>query len=140
MPTSSQKDRTEPRETAVLRASIVDSRGARQASISDLSSRGFSGVMDHPPARGDFIDIGFPTCRLAGQVRWVEGRKFGVRLSERVDPEVLKGFRRPQRKRARSDETVAPDEPKTLASTLVAYSVMGLTALSTAYLIVTYLV
>jgi hypothetical protein len=135
---SSEQSRAEDRETVMLRAKVVDSRGTRDARISDVSSRGLLGNMEQPPERGEFINIHFPAREVAGQVRWVNGRKFGVRLRERVDAASLTSGRRARQ--AAKPIAVEAEEEMSLRGTLVAYAVMGLTALSTAYLIVTYVI
>ncbi len=135
---SSEQSRAEDRETVMLRAKVVDSRGTHDARISDVSSRGLLGNMEQPPERGEFINIHFPAREVAGQVRWVNGRKFGVRLRERVDAASLTSGRRARQ--AAKPIAVEAEEEMSLKGTLVAYAVMGLTALSTAYLIVTYLI
>lgn len=139
MLTSSQESRTEDRETVMLRAKVVDSRGTHEARISDVSARGLLGNMAQPPARGEFINIHFPSRELGGQVRWVNGRQFGVRLRERIDSQSLLSGRRPQSKAAKPT-VVETQEDMSLTGTIIAYAVLGLTALSTAYLIVTYLI
>ena len=137
---SSQQSRAEERETVMLRAQIVDSFGSREARISDVSARGLLGSMAQPPERGEFITIHFESCELAGQVRWVNGRRFGVRLRERVDAQSLMSGRNAKRKAGKKLEPVAIEEDTSLKSVITVYSVLGLTALSTAYLIVTYLI
>lgn len=135
---NSQESRAEERETVMLRAQVVDSRGTHEARISDLSSRGLLGNMANPPQRGEFINIHFQARELGGQVRWVNGRKFGVRLRERVDAaSLLSG--RGKRQAGKNIVQVEPEETASLKATIITYSVLGVTALSTAYLIVTYL-
>lgn len=134
-----QSSRQEERANVILTADVVDSRGTRSARISDLSSRGLLGNMESPPARGEFINIRFPAREVAGQVRWVNGRKFGVRLRERVDVDSIVAHRRQKRPAAKPLPT-GEDEEMSLKGTLIAYGVLGVTALSTAYLIVTYII
>ena len=134
-----QSSRNEDRANVILTAAVVDSRDSRPARISDLSPRGLLGNMDSPPQRGEFIDIRFPAGEVAGQVRWVDGRKFGVRLRERVDVESIVAHRRQKRPAAKPLE-VGGGEEMSLKGTLIAYAVLGVTALSTAYLIVTYII
>ncbi len=134
-----QSSRREQRANVILTAAVVDSRGSRQARISDLSPRGLLGNMDSPPQRGEFIDIRFPAGEVAGQVRWVNGRQFGVRLRERIDVDSIVSHRRKKRAAAKPLDT-GEDEEMSLKGTLIAYSVLGVTALSTAYLIVTYII
>lgn len=130
--------RSEERATAFMQATVVDSRGTRSARISDISPRGMLGQMDIPPRRGEFIDIRFSAHDVAGQVRWVHGNKFGVRLREQVDISQLTGSRPAARKAQRSAPAAAA-EAMSGQGLVVAYGVMGVTALATAYLIVTYL-
>lgn len=136
---ASQSKPREERAKVMLTAALVDSRGSRQAQISDISPRGLLGNMDAPPQRGEFVNIRLPSREVAGQVRWVQGRNFGVRLRERIDVASVTGGGRAPRAAVRlaADET----EPSmSLQGTLVAYGVLGLTALSIAYLIVTYII
>ena len=132
-------DRGEARSNVMLRASVIDARGTHDARIGDVSERGMLGVMDSPPERGEFITIIFPSQEVAGQVRWVKGRQFGVRLRERLDTRRLfSAANKPRRKgvvMAPADEGANVD----LRTTIVSYAVLGVTALATAYLIVTYL-
>ena len=137
--TASQSPRHEERSRVMLTAALIDSRGSRQARISDLSPRGLLGNMDAPPQRGEFVNIRFPAHEVAGQVRWVRGRNFGVRLRERIDVASVTGPRRAARPASRP-ATVAAEPEMSLKGTIVAYGVLGLTALSTAYLIVTYII
>ena len=139
MATAANKSRTELRETVMLRARIVDSRGTHQARISDISPRGLLGTMENPPQRGDFISIHFPAQELGGQVRWVNGRQFGVRLREQIDATSLHTGKRSAPK-AKNPFASRDEEEMSLKSTIVTYGVLGLTALSTAYLIVTYII
>lgn len=134
---NSTQDRSEARETVMLRAKVIDARGTRDARISDVSSRGLLGSMSQPPARGEFINIHFPAREVAGQVRWVNGQRFGVRLRERIDPQSLVSGN--AKRRVAKAPVVEVEEEMSLKGTIIAYAVLGLTALSTAYLIVTYL-
>lgn len=134
------RSRTDDRETVMLRAKVVDSRGTHDARISDVSARGLLGNMENPPARGEFINIHFPSAEVAGQVRWVKGRQFGVRLRERVDAASLGSARRPRARQVARPAATQGEEGMSLKGTIIAYIVLGLTALSTAYLIVTYVI
>ncbi|GEM_PF-1376875 len=135
---NAKQSRADDRETVMLRAKVVDSRGTREARISDVSARGLLGNMEQPPQRGEFINIHFPAREVAGQVRWVNGRQFGVRLRERVDAASLTSGRRPRQ--VAKPIAVEAEEDMSLKGTIIAYAVLGLTALSTAYLIVTYVI
>lgn len=135
---NAKQARAEHREAVMLYAKVVDSRGTRDARISDVSPRGLLGSMENPPQRGEFINIHFSAREVAGQVRWVNGRKFGVRLRERVDAASLVNGRR--QRQAGKPLSVQGEEDMSLQGTIIAYAVLGVTALSTAYLIVTYLI
>ncbi|MWV27643.1 PilZ domain-containing protein [Aurantiacibacter rhizosphaerae] len=139
MPAADTKSRASVRETVMLRAKVVDSRGTHEAQISDISSHGMLGTMANPPERGEFISVHFPGQELGGQVRWVNGRKFGVYLRERVDAKSLTSGRRQARK-AVTPAVPQPAEEMSLKSMIITYSVLCLTALSAAYLIVTYII
>lgn len=124
----------------MLRASVVDARGTRDARISDISTRGMLGNMASPPKRGEFITIIFPSQEVAGQVRWTKGRQFGVDLRENLDVNSL--FSRATKPRKKG--VVLASDPNEIASTpmgmMVAYLVLGITALAAAYLIYIYLI
>ncbi len=89
MQTEDDKGRNDQRKRVTLRAQIVDSSGSRSADVSDFSSRGVLGTMANPPVRGEFISLRLPSGEVAGQVRWVSGQKFGVRLRDNVDNGLL---------------------------------------------------
>ncbi len=134
-----EKSRGELRETVMLRAKLIDSRGKHDARISDIGPRGLMGTMESPPQRGDFISVHFPSQELAGQVRWVNGRNFGVRLGERLDAASIGNGRRSARRVAKPFAAKA-EEAMSLKTTVITYGVLVLTALSTAYLIATYII
>ena len=136
----SQQSRTDQREAVMLNARVVDSRGSRGARISDVSTHGLRGSMAQPPERGEFITVHFDSCELGGQVRWVDGRRFGVRLRERVDARLLTGGGNARRRAGKKLEPVRIEEDTSMKGVIITYSVLGLTALSTAYLIVTYVI
>ncbi len=134
-----KNSRAELRETVMLRARVVDSRGTHEARISDVSARGLLGTMESPPTRGDFISIHFPGQEVGGQVRWVNGRRFGVRLRERVDAASIGSGKR-QVRQTKGPSAANGASEMSLSTALVTYGVLCLTALSTAYLIVTYII
>ncbi len=78
-------DRKEDRTTAILRARLRDGGPEREASVLDLSSRGLMAAAQPPPRRGTFVDMQVGRHTLVGQVQWIEGNRFGVRLRERID-------------------------------------------------------
>lgn len=136
---NAQSSRKDERANVMLAASLVDSRGTRPVRISDLSARGMLGHMDSPPQRGEFINLRFPSRDVAAQVRWVNGRKFGLRLRETVDVESLlagAGKRRQQAKPL----VAANDQEMSLKGTVIAYALMGLAAAAIAYLIVSVVI
>lgn len=135
-----QQPRNDPRETVTLHAQIVDSSGSRKARVVDVSSRGLMARMPQPPDRGEFITIHFESCEMAGQVRWVDGQRFGVTLRERIDPRSLLEGRNAKRRKGRPLAPAPIEEDTSLKGVITTYSVLGLTALSTAYLIVTYII
>lgn len=137
---SGKQPRAEQRETVMLRAQVADSGGIREARISDVSSRGVLGSMAQPPERGAFVTIHFQSREVAGQVRWVDGRRFGVRLREKIDARSLMNGRNAKRKAGQKLQPVRIEDDTSLRSVVTVYTVLGLTALSTAYLIVTYVI
>lgn len=136
----SQQSRTDQREAVMLNARVVDSRGSRGARISDVSTHGLRGSMAQPPERGEFITVHFDSCELGGQVRWVDGRRFGVRLRERVDARLLMGGPNGKRRAGKKLEPAGTEGDTSMKGVIITYTVLGLTALSTAYLIVTYVI
>ncbi|KLE33320.1 PilZ domain-containing protein [Aurantiacibacter gangjinensis] len=138
MPGAAQTDRKDQRSNVMLRASVADAQGTREASISDVSERGLLGNMENPPERGEFITILLPSQEVAGQVRWVRGREFGVRLRERLDVHSLFGSaRKPRRKSA---PVAAPSAEGENQNALTAYAVLGICALAAAYLIANFFI
>ena len=123
----------------ILSAQVADSYGIREARISDVSERGLLGNMAQPPQRGEFITIHFQSCEVAGHVRWMNGRRFGVRLRERIDARSLMSGRNAKRKFGKQLVAEPIEADTSVKSIVIVYSVLGLTTLSTAYLIVTYL-
>lgn len=136
-----EQSRVETRQTAMLQGKMRDGRTTRTVRIGDVSPKGMLVVSDRPPTRGEFIDIMVNGHHLAGQVRWVAGRRFGVRMRERVDVRAVLSGKRPTKRIAgkKIEESNDPDDWST-TKLLVAYGLLGLTAFATAYLIVTYFI
>lgn len=127
------------RVTAMLRASMKDGRGTHEIAILDLSPRGILATVSSPPERGDIIVVTVNGQSLAGQVRWRREKRFGVSLRERIDVAAVLSGRAPVAR-------VLPVEPEPvvaageggLQSVLIAYGVLGIAAISLAWLIVSY--
>ena len=136
-----EQSRIETRQTAMLQAKMRDSQSTRPVRVGDLSPKGMLVVSERPPSRGEFVDITIGGHHLAGQVRWVQGRRFGLRMRERIDVQaILSG--RPPKKRFEAKKIEVENDPDKwpMEKVVAAYGVLGLTAFATAYLLVTYFV
>ncbi|MXO72029.1 PilZ domain-containing protein [Alteraurantiacibacter buctensis] len=76
--------RVEPRTRAMVRARLRDAQGERDVCLIDISTRGVLATAEHPPRRGEFVELQIGRNRLAGQVKWTGDHRFGVSLRERV--------------------------------------------------------
>lgn len=83
------KPRIEDRNQAILQARLRGGGAERDACLLDLSSRGFMALADPAPPRGSYIELVVGRHSLVGQVQWSEERRFGVRLREQVDAQVV---------------------------------------------------
>ncbi|WP_271077326.1 PilZ domain-containing protein [Aurantiacibacter sp. MUD61] len=136
-----EQSRVETRHTAMLQAKMRDQRSTRPVRVGDISPKGMLVVSDHPPSRGDFVDITIGGHHLAGQVRWVQGRRFGIRTRERIDVQaVLSG--KPAKSRIKGKKIEPKNDPDNwpLNKLIAAYGLLGVTAFASAYLLVTYFV
>ena len=52
--------------------------------IVDVSSRGLAATAEHPPQRGDFVELVVGDNTLVGHVRWSSTRRFGIALQDRI--------------------------------------------------------
>lgn len=137
---AAETSRDDTRMTAMLAGTMRDNRMAQDVRVGDISPKGMMIVSSRPPSRGDIVDISVSGHQLAGRVMWVNGRRCGVRMSERIDVEaIMSGIPPARRFTAKKIEDRENPEwsPKAM---LVGYSVLGVTAFSTAYLIVSYLI
>ncbi|MBH5323142.1 PilZ domain-containing protein [Aurantiacibacter sediminis] len=137
----SEQSRLETRHTAMLQAKMRDERSTRPVRVGDISPRGMKVVTDRPPARGSFVDILVSGHQVAGQVRWVNGRQFGIRTHDRIDMKAILSGKSPNTriKGKRIEPDNDPDKWP-LGKLVAAYSLLGVTAFSSAYLLVTYFV
>lgn len=136
-----EASRVETRQTAMLKARLRDAKSTREVRIGDISPTGMLAVAERPPARGSFVDIMVGGHHLAGQVRWVSGRRFGLKMRERIDVHAILSGKPPKRRIAgkKIEESNDPDD-WALHKLITAYALLGLTAFATAYLIVNYFV
>ncbi|WP_158611006.1 PilZ domain-containing protein [Aurantiacibacter spongiae] len=125
--------RNDPRAGTMLRATVRDGRGLREFAVADLSSRGLMGRLEHPPGRGEFVELKVSGHILAGHVRWVKGPLFGVALRDRVDVARVLGGKPPPRSPTTTVAQMQP--PQTLVRTVASYCVMALAAGCAAYVI-----
>ena len=88
---SDGKPRIEDRSQAILQARLRGGGAEREACLLDLSSRGFMALADPAPPRGSYIELVVGRHSLVGQVQWSEERRFGVRLREPIDAQVVLG-------------------------------------------------
>lgn len=135
-----EKSRVETRVTAMLTAKMRDSRSTRDVRVGDISSRGMLVVSPQPPQRGDIVDITVSGHHLAGRVVWVSGRRFGLRMRERIDVAAVVSGRAPRRRVAAKKIEDPENQEWSPTAMVIGYGVLALTAFSTAYLIVNYLV
>ncbi|QZH75206.1 MAG: PilZ domain-containing protein [Erythrobacter sp.] len=138
-----ERSRVDSRVTAMLRAKMRDGKGTREVRVGDISPTGLLVACDRPPARGEIVDIDVVGHHIIGEVRWVSGRRCGLRTRERINVSaILTG--KPARKRSKGssiDIEAQQDISKwPLRNLLIAYGVLGVTAFSTAYLIVNFLI
>lgn len=80
-----EEHRGSDRTRTMLRATLRDGSAERDACVLDLSHRGFMATSTPAPRRGSYIELTVGRHQLDGQVQWSEGRRFGVRLREKVD-------------------------------------------------------
>jgi hypothetical protein len=80
-----EKARTEDRTRLMIRATLRDGGPEREACLLDLSSRGLMASVFEAPRRGAFVELTVGRHALVGQVQWSEGRRFGMKLRERID-------------------------------------------------------
>lgn len=80
-----EKPRVEKRTRLMVRAMLRDDGPEREACLLDLSSRGLMASVNQAPRRGTFVELTVGRHSLVGQVQWSEGRRFGMRLRERID-------------------------------------------------------
>jgi hypothetical protein len=80
-----EKARVEDRTRLMIRARLRDGRPEREACLLDLSSRGLMASVVDAPSRGAFVELIVGRHALIGQVQWSEGRRFGMKLRERID-------------------------------------------------------
>ena len=137
-----EKSRVDTRVTAMLRGTLRDSRGTREVRIGDISPKGLLGTCEKPPERGDVVDIAVGRHHLVGQVRWVAGRRFGVRSRERIDVAAIMGVRKSKKPPPKFVQEAEIEEEATYSNRglLIAYGVLGLTAFCTAYVIVNWFI
>jgi hypothetical protein len=77
--------RDSDRTRTMLRATLRDGSVERDACVLDLSHRGLMATATPAPRRGAYIQLIVGRHALDGQVQWSEGRRFGVRLRQRID-------------------------------------------------------
>ncbi|GGD47691.1 hypothetical protein GRI62_08565 [Erythrobacter arachoides] len=133
--------RSDARTTAMLQGRMRDAGGTYPVRVGDISAKGMLVVSERPPARGTIVDILVNGHHVAGQVRWVSGRRFGVRTNDRIDVAALVAGRRASKHVAGRKIEAANDPGEwSTGKQVLAYGLLGITALATAYLLVTYLV
>lgn len=136
-----EKSRVDQRTTAMLQAQIRGSRGVGKVRVGDLSPHGLLGSCERPPVRGEIVDIMIGGHHIVGEVRWVSGRRFGIRARERIDVAGIMAGRVPgKRKKGKKIEQSRNPHDGSQAKLLASYGVLALTAFATAYLIVNYFI
>ena len=136
-----EQSRLETRQTTMLQAKMRDAQSTRSVRLGDLSPKGMLVVSDRPPSRGEFVDIIVAGHQLTGQVRWVQGRRFGLRMSERIDVHAIMSGK-PPKKRIKGKKIEVENDPDKwpIEKVVGAYALLGVTAFATAYLLVNYFV
>ncbi len=137
-----ERSRVDSRVTAMLRAKMRDTRGSRDVRVGDLSPTGMLVACDRPPPRGEIVDIDVAGHHIVGEVRWVSGRRCGLRTRERINVNaILTGKPPKKRVQAKKVEVIEQDiKHWPLRLVLTVYGLLGVTAFSTAYLIVNYVI
>lgn len=131
-----EKSRVDTRTTAMLRGKMRDSRGLRDVRIGDLSPRGLLVVCEHPPQRGEIVDITLHGHHIVGEARWSSGRRCGLRSSRRIDVQAIMSGRKAQvRRKGTKIEPVNDPSEWSTGKQLVAYGLLMLAACSAAYLV-----
>ena len=80
-----EKARVEDRTRLMVRATLRDGGPEREACLLDLSSGGLMASASQAPRRGAFVELTVGRHSLVGQVQWSEGRRFGMKLREKID-------------------------------------------------------
>ncbi|HEX7711234.1 MAG TPA: PilZ domain-containing protein [Sphingomonadaceae bacterium] len=83
------KPRSEVRTRVLIRSQLRGAGPARDACVLDVSTRGLLATCADPPRRGAFVELVIHGQSLTGQVRWSNGRRFGMTLRERVSVVAL---------------------------------------------------
>ena len=131
-----EKSRVDTRMTAMLPARMRDERGMRDVRVGDLSSTGLLLVCDRPPARGEIADINIGGHNIVGEVRWVSGRRCGLRSRSRIDVQSIIAGRPPkQRFKAKRIEPKNDPAEWTPKQIMLGYGTLAACAFASAYLI-----
>lgn len=83
------KPRSEIRTRVLIRSQLRGAGPARDACVLDVSTRGLLATCANPPKRGAFVELVIHGQALTGQVKWSNGRRFGMTLRERVSVVAL---------------------------------------------------
>lgn len=81
---SSIVERFEPRTRVRLQASLFVDHTSADACILDISSRGLMLETGHPLRVGNIVEVRHGQQSLVGNVKWIQGRRVGVRLGGRI--------------------------------------------------------
>lgn len=137
-----ERSRVETRMTSMLRAKMRDVHGNRDVRVGDISPTGMLVACDRPPQRGEIVDIDVGGHYVVGEVRWSNSRRCGLRSRDRIDVNAIFSGKPPRiRKQARKVVEADPDISRwSMRNLLLAYGTLGVTAFSSAYLIVIYLI
>ena len=79
-----QNRRIEERTKTLTPARLRGNWREQDVCIVDVSSRGLAATVEHPPQRGDFVELVVGDNTLVGQVKWSSTRRFGVALQDRI--------------------------------------------------------
>jgi hypothetical protein len=83
------KPRSEVRTPVLIRSQLRGAGPERDACVLDVSPRGLLATCANPPKRGVFVELVIRGQSLTGQVKWSNGRRFGMTLRERISVVAL---------------------------------------------------
>lgn len=120
--------RAEERVNAQMRVRVRGGGPDFDAQVLDASSKGMLLSSANPPRRGEIIEVQVGNQGVAGQVKWAEGTRFGVRLGDRIDARALAAGRAAVIQSAPMQAAAAIAEPEQADETGIAFNFIFFTA------------